>query len=41
MIVSVALRPCGVGSVDRSVCVMLDVLRASSTMLAMFEVGAS
>jgi len=27
--------------VDRSVCVMLDVLRASSTMLAMFEVGAS
>src|SRR5262245_3913723 len=31
----------GVGRIDRSVCIVLDVLRASSTMLAMFEAGAS
>src|SRR4051794_10099706 len=30
----------GVRQVDRSVCIVLDVLRASSTMLAMFEAGA-
>jgi len=30
----------GVRSVDGRVCVVLDVLRASSTMLAMFEAGA-
>ena len=40
MIVSVALNARGVRSVDRRVCIMLDVLRASSTMLAMFEAGA-
>ena len=40
MIVSVAMNSRGVRSVDRSVCIMLDVLRASSTMLAMFQAGA-
>jgi 2-phosphosulfolactate phosphatase len=30
----------GVRSVERSVCIVLDVLRASSTMLAMFQAGA-
>jgi 2-phosphosulfolactate phosphatase len=30
----------GVRSVEGRVCIMLDVLRASSTMLAMFEAGA-
>ena len=40
MIVSVAMNARGVRSVDRSVCIMLDVLRASSTMLAMFQAGA-
>lgn len=40
MIVSVAMNPRGVRSVERSVCIMLDVLRASSTMLAMFQAGA-
>ena len=41
MIVHVAPLPSAVRSVERSVCVMLDVLRASSTMLAMFEAGAA
>lgn len=41
MLVSVALSPRTVPSVDRSVCIVLDVLRASNTMLAMFEAGAS
>jgi len=36
----VAMNPRGVRSVERSVCIMLDVLRASSTMLAMFQAGA-
>jgi 2-phosphosulfolactate phosphatase len=40
VIVSVAMNARGVRSVDRSVCIMLDVLRASSTMLAMFQAGA-
>jgi 2-phosphosulfolactate phosphatase len=40
MIVSVAMNARGVGSVERRVCIVLDVLRASSTMLAMFEAGA-
>lgn len=40
MIVSVAMNARGVRSVENRVCVMLDVLRASSTMLAMFEAGA-
>ncbi len=40
VIVSVAMNPRGVRSVERSVCIMLDVLRASSTMLAMFQAGA-
>ena len=40
MIVSVAMNPRGVRSVERSVCIVLDVLRASSTMLAMFQAGA-
>jgi 2-phosphosulfolactate phosphatase len=31
----------GVRSVEGRVCIVLDVLRASSTMLAMFEAGAS
>jgi len=30
----------GVRNVEKRVCVVLDVLRASSTMLAMFEAGA-
>src|SRR5918992_1053165 len=34
------MNPRGVRSVERSVCIMLDVLRASSTMLAMFQAGA-
>lgn len=41
MQVTVALTPRIVPAVDRSVCIVLDVLRASSTMLAMFEAGAS
>ena len=41
MLVTVALSPRTVPAVDRSVCIVLDVLRASSTMLAMFEAGAS
>ncbi len=41
MLVTVALTPRLVPSVDHSVCIVLDVLRASSTMLAMFEAGAS
>ena len=41
MQVTVALTPRLVPAVDRSICIMLDVLRASSTMLAMFEAGAS
>jgi 2-phosphosulfolactate phosphatase len=41
MILSVAVVPCAVRDVERSVCVVVDVLRASSTMLAMFESGAS
>jgi 2-phosphosulfolactate phosphatase len=41
MLVEVALLPGAVGRVDRSVCIMVDVLRASSTMLAMFEAGAA
>ena len=40
MIVSVAMNARGVRSVESSVCIMLDVLRASSTMLAMFQAGA-
>jgi 2-phosphosulfolactate phosphatase len=40
VIVSVAMNPRGVRSVERSVCIVLDVLRASSTMLAMFQAGA-
>ena len=40
MIVRVAMNARGVGPLDRTVCIMLDVLRASSTMLAMFEAGA-
>ncbi|MCC7369928.1 MAG: 2-phosphosulfolactate phosphatase [Chloroflexi bacterium] len=40
MIVSVAMNARGVRSVEGRVCIMLDVLRASSTMLAMFEAGA-
>ena len=40
MIVSVAMNARGVRSVERSVCIVLDVLRASSTMLAMFQAGA-
>ena len=40
MIISVAMNPRGVRSVERSVCIMLDVLRASSTLLAMFQAGA-
>src|SRR5690349_22575402 len=34
------MNPRGVGRLDRTVCIVLDVLRASSTMLAMFEAGA-
>ena len=41
MLVEVAVVPCAVRSLDRSVCIVVDVLRASSTMLAMFEAGAS
>ena len=41
MQVTIALTPRIVPAVDRSVCIMLDVLRASSTMLAMFEAGAA
>ena len=41
MLVEVAPLPGAVRSVERSVCVVLDVLRASSTMLAMFEAGAA
>ena len=41
MQVTVALTPRLVPAVDRSVCIVLDVLRASSTMLAMFEAGAT
>ena len=41
MLVTVALTPRTVPAVDRSVCIVLDVLRASSTMLAMFEAGAT
>jgi 2-phosphosulfolactate phosphatase len=40
VIVSVAMYARGLQSVERSVCILLDVLRASSTMLAMFEAGA-
>jgi 2-phosphosulfolactate phosphatase len=40
VIVSVAMNARGVRSVEGRVCIMLDVLRASSTMLAMFEAGA-
>ena len=40
MIVSVAMNARGVRSVGRSICIVLDVLRASSTMLAMFQAGA-
>jgi 2-phosphosulfolactate phosphatase len=40
VIVSVAMNARGVRAVERSVCIMLDVLRASSTMLAMFQAGA-
>ena len=40
MIVSVAMNARGVRSVESRVCIMLDVLRASSTMLAMFQAGA-
>jgi 2-phosphosulfolactate phosphatase len=40
VIVSVAMNARGVRSVENRVCIMLDVLRASSTMLAMFEAGA-
>ena len=40
MIVSVAMTGRGVERAERSVCVVLDVLRASSTMLALFEAGA-
>jgi 2-phosphosulfolactate phosphatase len=41
VIVTVAMNARGVGRLDRTVCIVLDVLRASSTMLAMFEAGAS
>jgi 2-phosphosulfolactate phosphatase len=40
VIVSVAMNARGVRSVEGRVCIVLDVLRASSTMLAMFEAGA-
>jgi 2-phosphosulfolactate phosphatase len=40
VIVSVAVNSRCVRDVDRSVCIVLDVLRASSTMLAMFQAGA-
>jgi 2-phosphosulfolactate phosphatase len=40
VIVSVAMNARALGAVERRVCVVLDVLRASSTMLAMFEAGA-
>jgi 2-phosphosulfolactate phosphatase len=40
VIVSVAVNARCVRNVDRSVCIVLDVLRASSTMLAMFQAGA-
>jgi 2-phosphosulfolactate phosphatase len=40
VIVSVAMNARGVRSVERRVCIVLDVLRASSTMLAMFAAGA-
>jgi 2-phosphosulfolactate phosphatase len=40
VIVSVALNARGIRSVENRVCIVLDVLRASSTMLAMFEAGA-
>lgn len=40
MIVSVAMNARGVRSAERRVCIVLDVLRASSTMLAMFQAGA-
>lgn len=40
MIVSVAMNARGVRSVENRVCIVLDVLRASSTMLALFEAGA-
>ncbi|MCC6176800.1 MAG: 2-phosphosulfolactate phosphatase [Chloroflexi bacterium] len=41
MIVSVAITPNTAPSVDGRVCIVLDVLRASSTMLAMFGAGAA
>ncbi len=41
MLVTVALSPRMVPSVEGTVCIVLDVLRASNTMLAMFEAGAS
>jgi 2-phosphosulfolactate phosphatase len=40
VIVTVAMNARGVGRLDRTVCIVLDVLRASSTMLSMFEAGA-
>lgn len=40
MIVSVAMSSQAARNVERRVCIVLDVLRASSTMLAMFEAGA-
>ena len=41
MIVQVALLPSTISAAERAVCVVLDVLRASSTMLTMLEAGAS
>jgi 2-phosphosulfolactate phosphatase len=41
VIVSVAMSGRSVKRADRSICIVLDVLRASSTMLAMFEAGAT
>jgi 2-phosphosulfolactate phosphatase len=40
VIVSVAMNARGVRAAEGRVCIVLDVLRASSTMLAMFEAGA-
>jgi 2-phosphosulfolactate phosphatase len=40
VIVRVAMNARGVVKLERTVCIVLDVLRASSTMLAMFEAGA-
>lgn len=41
MLIEVAFLPVALTQIQRKVCVMIDVLRASTTMIAMYDAGAA